>query len=61
LKVDLDSFEGGMMTDFKVRMAQQYREQIRKHTKAAMRRKAELGWHTHGKVFGSRPEPTRRR
>jgi DNA invertase Pin-like site-specific DNA recombinase len=51
-KVDLDSFEGEFITNFKTGMAQQFREQIRKHTKAAMRRKAEQGWATSGKVFG---------
>jgi DNA invertase Pin-like site-specific DNA recombinase len=49
-QVDLDSFEGETSAWLKTRMAQQFRDQIRKHTRAAMRRKAELGWHTHGKV-----------
>jgi site-specific DNA recombinase len=51
-KIDLDSVEGGTLTYMRTGMAEQFREYIRKHTKAAMRRKAEQGWHTHGKVFG---------
>ena len=39
--VDLDSFEGEMMTFMKARFAQQYRDQVRKHTRDAMRQKAE--------------------
>ncbi len=50
--VDLDSFEGEMMTFMKARFAQQYRDQVRKHTTAAMRQKAEAGYVTGGKVFG---------
>jgi site-specific DNA recombinase len=50
--VDLDSFEGEMMTFMKARFAQQYRDQVRKHTRDAMRQKAEQGWVTGGKVFG---------
>jgi site-specific DNA recombinase len=50
--IDLDSFEGEMSTSFKAMLGQYQRAQARKHTRAAMRRKAEQGWHTHGKVFG---------
>ncbi len=50
--VDLDSFEGEMMTFMKARFAQQYRDQVRKHTRDAMRRKAEQGYVTGCKVFG---------
>jgi site-specific DNA recombinase len=52
LAVDLDSFEGEMMTFMKARFAQQYRDQVRKHTTSAMRQKAEQGLVTGGKVFG---------
>src|SRR5207248_135224 len=50
--VDLDSFEGEMMTFMKARFAQQYRDQVRKHTRSAMRQKAEAGYVTGGKLFG---------
>lgn len=50
--VDIESFEGGTMTFLRASFAQQYREQIRKHTRAALRRKAEQGYVTGGKVFG---------
>ena len=50
--VDLDSFEGEMMTFMKARFAQQYRDQVRKHTRAAMRQKAEAGLVTGGRIFG---------
>lgn len=50
--VDLDSFEGEMMTFMKARFAQQYRDQVRKHTRDAMRQKAEAGYVTGCKVFG---------
>jgi hypothetical protein len=36
----------------KARFAQQYRDQVRKHTTATMRRKAEAGLVTGGRVFG---------
>ena len=51
-QVDLESFGGEVTTHVRALVAQQFREDIRKHTKAAMRRKAEKGLHTHGKVFG---------
>src|SRR5687767_4334932 len=51
-QVDLDSFEGELMTFMKARFAQQYRDQVRKHTRDAMRQKAEAGYVTGGKVFG---------
>lgn len=51
-KVDLDSFEGELSASLKAMFAQQYRDQIRKHTRAAMRAKVLKGQHTHGKVFG---------
>ena len=50
--VDLDSFEGEMMTFMKARFAQQYRDQVRKHTRDAMREKAKQGLVTGGKLFG---------
>jgi DNA invertase Pin-like site-specific DNA recombinase len=50
--VDVDSFDGETSAYLKTRMAQQFRDQIRKATKAAMRRKAEQGYATGGKVFG---------
>ena len=40
------------MTFMKARFAQQYREQVRKHTRNAMRQKAEQGYVTGGTVFG---------
>ena len=51
-RVDLDSFEGEMMTFMKARFAQQYRDQVRKHTRAAMRQKAEAGFVTGNRIFG---------
>ncbi len=50
--VDLDTFEGEMMTFMKARFAQQYRDQVRKHTRSAMRQKGEQGLVTGGKLFG---------
>lgn len=50
--VDLDPFEGEMMTFMKARFAQQYRDQVRKHTREAMRQEAATGCVTGGKVFG---------
>jgi DNA invertase Pin-like site-specific DNA recombinase len=50
--VDLESFEGETMTFLKTRFAQQYFAQIRKHTKAAMRRKAAMGHATGNRIFG---------
>ena len=41
--IDLDSLEGGLTVQMKAIFAQQFREQIRKHTRAAMRKKAEAG------------------
>lgn len=51
-QVDLDTFEGEMMTFMKARFAQQEREQGRKRTRDAMRQKAEAGYVTGGKLFG---------
>jgi site-specific DNA recombinase len=51
-RVDLDSFEGRLTTTLKAEFAQQYRDQVRKHTRASHRRKAEQGLVTGGKVFG---------
>lgn len=51
-RLDLDSLEGEMTTFMHTRFAQQFREQIRKHTRAAMRRKAEEGFVAGGRVFG---------
>src|SRR5436190_8329272 len=50
--VSLDSFEGRLTTSLKAEFAQQYREQVRKHTRAALRRKVEQGYVAGGKVFG---------
>ncbi len=50
--IDLDSLEGEMSTFMKARFAQQFRDQVRKHTREAMRRKAEQGYVTGGRVFG---------
>jgi DNA invertase Pin-like site-specific DNA recombinase len=52
VQVDLDSFEGEMMTFMKARFAQQFRDQVRKHTRDAMRAKAEQGFVTGSKIFG---------
>jgi site-specific DNA recombinase len=52
VRVDLDSFEGRITTNLRAEFAQQFRDQIRKHTRDAMRRKAEAGHVTGGKVFG---------
>jgi DNA invertase Pin-like site-specific DNA recombinase len=51
-ELDLDSFEGETMTFMKTRFAQQYRDQVRKHTRDSHRRKAEQGFVTGGRVFG---------
>ena len=40
-RVDLDSFEGRLSATLKAEFAQQYREQVRKHTQDSHRRKAE--------------------
>ena len=50
--VDLDSFEGRLSATLKAEFAQQYRDQVRKHTRDSHRRKAEQGYVTGGKVFG---------
>jgi site-specific DNA recombinase len=50
--VDLDSFEGRITATLKAEFAQQFRDQIRKHTKRAMHTKAEQGYVTGGKTFG---------
>jgi DNA invertase Pin-like site-specific DNA recombinase len=52
LAVNLDTFEGRITTSLKAEFAQQFREQIRKHTREAMRRKAEQGYVTGGLTFG---------
>ncbi len=52
LELDLDSLEGEMSAFMKTRFAQQYRDQVRKHTRDSHRRKAEQGFVTGGKVFG---------
>jgi DNA invertase Pin-like site-specific DNA recombinase len=54
--VDLDSFEAEVSTFLKARFAQQYRDQVRKHTRSAMFEKARQGLVTGGKVFGYRNE-----
>jgi site-specific DNA recombinase len=51
-QLDLNTFEGETMTFMKARFAQQYRDQVRKHTRDSHRRKAEQGLVTGGKVFG---------
>jgi site-specific DNA recombinase len=50
--VDIESFEGDLGTYLKAKFAEQYREGIRKSTRAALRRKAALGHATGGKLFG---------
>ncbi|MGE0361468.1 MAG: recombinase family protein [Vicinamibacterales bacterium] len=50
--VDLDSFEGRLSATLRAEFAQQYRDQVRKHTRDSHRRKAEQGLVTGGKVFG---------
>jgi DNA invertase Pin-like site-specific DNA recombinase len=50
--VDLDSFEGRLSATLRAEFAQQYREQVRKHTRDSLRRKAEAGLVTGGRVFG---------
>jgi hypothetical protein len=52
LKVDLDSFEGRVMTTLRAEVAQDYREKIRKHTRAALWSKVQDGHVAGGKVFG---------
>ncbi len=52
VRVNLDTFEGRISTTLQAEFAQQYRDQIRKHTSTAMRRKAEAGHVTGGRVFG---------
>jgi site-specific DNA recombinase len=52
VRVDLDSFEGEMMTFMKARVAQDFRVKIRKHTTTAMYDKAKQGLVTGGKTFG---------
>jgi site-specific DNA recombinase len=49
---DLDSFETRLPTILKAEFAQQFREDIRKKTREAMRYKAEQGYVTGSKVFG---------
>lgn len=51
-RVDLDSFEGRISASLRAEFAQEYRDRVRKHTTAAMRRKAEQGFVTGGRVFG---------
>ena len=50
--VDLDSFEGEMITTMSTLLHQQQRAQVRKVTTAAMHQKYEQGYVTGGKVFG---------
>src|SRR5204863_1247719 len=52
VRVDLDSFEGRLSATLKAEFAQQYRDQVRKHTRDSHRRKAQQGLVTGGKVFG---------
>ena len=51
-EVDLDSFEGRLTATLRTEFAQQYRDQVRKHTRESHRRKAEQGFVTGGRVFG---------
>ena len=52
VRVDLDSFEGRITANLKAEFAQQFRDQIRKHTRDAMHKKAEHGLVTGGLTFG---------
>lgn len=52
VRVDLDTFEGRISATLKAEFAQQYRDQVRKHTRDAMRRKAEAGFVTGNRIFG---------
>ena len=52
VRVDLDSFEGRLTWGLKAEFAQQFRDQIRKHTRDALRKKAEHGLVTGGLTFG---------
>lgn len=54
--VDLASFEGELSTSLKTLFAQQFRQQIRKHTAASMRRRAEAGLVAGNPPFGYRAE-----
>ncbi len=54
--VDLDSFEGRISATLKAEFAQQFRDQIRKHTKRAMHTKAAQGYVTGGLTYGYRNE-----
>jgi site-specific DNA recombinase len=50
--VDLDSFEGEMITFMKARFAQQERDQSRKRGRDSSRHKAEAGYVTGSRIFG---------
>jgi len=50
--VDLDSMVGRITTNLRVEFAEEFREKVRKHTRAALREKAEAGYVTGGLVFG---------
>jgi hypothetical protein len=50
--IDLDSFEGRLTTTLKAEFSEEFRQAIRRHTRDAMRRKAEQGYVTGSKVFG---------
>jgi DNA invertase Pin-like site-specific DNA recombinase len=50
--VDLDTFEGGTITYIRTRFAQQYREQIRKHTRNALVQRFLGGGAVGGRVYG---------
>ncbi len=51
-RVDLDSMEGGIITDLTTRFAQWERDKARTRTRAGHRRKAELGYIVGSKLFG---------
>ena len=52
LAINLDTFEGRLPTILKTEFAEESRKAIRKATRAAMRTKAEKGWHTGNRIFG---------
>jgi DNA invertase Pin-like site-specific DNA recombinase len=51
-RIDLDSFEGGMTVSMKALVAQYHRDQVRKHTRDALRRKAEAGLVAGCRIYG---------
>jgi DNA invertase Pin-like site-specific DNA recombinase len=51
-KINLDSFEGRISATLKAEFAQQFRDQVRKHTRNALRERAEKGWVAGGVAYG---------